>query len=145
MFEELFVPALGQHIQPEPPPVQAHRGIARARHGHARLFKQLAAEFVGNITWVLHRIVERDFFQSMKSLALGKLVEVQRQSRFVFDRPKAACRPFEMNGDIGIDSGAFAHRRWHSHAIPWLRLAAPFILPQDIHAFARNGDLQLEH
>ena len=81
----------------------------------------------------------------MKSLALGEFVEVQRQSRFVIDRPKAACRSFEMNGDIGIDSGAFAHRRWHRHPIRRLGLAAPFILPQGIHAFARNGDLQLEH
>src|SRR2546421_10030599 len=76
-LKKLLVPSFRQDVEAQNASIQFHIGIPGAGHRHTRLIKDLATKLIGDAAWVLHRIVERDFLQTMKSLTLGQLMEIQ--------------------------------------------------------------------
>ena len=55
--------------------------------------------------------------EAVKLLALGELIEFQREGGLVIEAAIAAGRPLEMNADIGIRSRAVLDRAMHVRAV----------------------------
>ena len=85
--------------------------MADARGGHAGGAEQLAADQLGEVARVLHRVGQVELVHAVEELVLVELVHVEGQARLVVDAAKAAGRPFDVDADLGVNLVAVLERR----------------------------------
>src|SRR4051812_17471997 len=95
-LQQLFVPALDEDEKAQSAPIQFYRRVCGARSWNSCGEEQFARNLLGNVTGILHRIVQVNLLQAMEFLPLGSLIEIQGQGRLAIDGPKAAEMPFEV-------------------------------------------------
>jgi hypothetical protein len=126
-LEKRLPPALGQNVKTQVAPIEQDRGVIGTRHRDARGVEQFAADNLADARRILPRVVQRNLAEPVELLALGVLVEIQRQCRALIKMLETARGPFEVHGDIGVDGASFTHRGRHFRAL--VAPAVPAIPP----------------
>src|ERR1044071_6029959 len=73
--------------------------------------EHFTANYLCHVTAILDRVVEMDFVQAVKLLAVVEFVEVQREGREIFQSAKASGSSFQMNSHVFINGVSLSHGR----------------------------------